>query len=127
MQNTRKTAQEHAFDPVLTCLWEILCEPLLSKGQFRGFTHQLNGQFHGICLEESQPKERTFAGCAAPLERTFGRIEAPSGPSFSLILWDLTKHPTSHAKNAGFSTRPPLRSLAPCFSVPCSLFPAFTP
>jgi hypothetical protein len=94
MQNTRKMAQKHAFKPILTCLWVILCEPLLLFGQFHGYTHRLNGQFHGICLKESQPPERTFAGRAAPLERTFGRVKAPSKPTFSLILLDLTKHPT---------------------------------
>jgi hypothetical protein len=39
MQNTRKMAQKHAPKPFLTCLWEILCEPLLLLGQFHGSTH----------------------------------------------------------------------------------------
>jgi hypothetical protein len=98
MQNTRKYALKHAPKPLLTCSWEILCEPLLLKGQFHGFTHQLNGQFQGICLKESQPKERTFAGRAEPPKRTFGRVKAPSEPSSSLILLDLTKHPIPERK-----------------------------
>jgi hypothetical protein len=71
---------------------------LLLKGQFHGFTHQLNGQFQGICLEESQPKERTFPGRAAPFKPTFGRVNAPEKRTLRLILLDLTKHPTPHAK-----------------------------
>jgi hypothetical protein len=98
MQNTPKNAPKHAPKPLLRFSWEILCEPLLLKGQFHGFTHQLNGQFQGICLEESQPKERTFAGQVTLLKRTFGRVEAPSKPSFSLILLDLTKHPIPERK-----------------------------
>jgi hypothetical protein len=84
-QNTRKMAQKRAPDPVLTCLWEILCELLLLFGQFRGSTHQLNGQFHGICLEESQPRKRTYAGRAAPLKRTFGRLSTPDERTSRLI------------------------------------------
>jgi hypothetical protein len=90
------------FIAYLTVWWEILCEPLLLKGQFHGFTHQLNGQFQGIPLKKSQPAERTFARHAAPAERTFGPMEARSKPTFSLILRDLTKHPTPHAKMHNF-------------------------
>src|SRR5208337_4347378 len=108
----------------LRYVWEILCEPLLLFGQFHGFTYLLNGQFQGICLKESQPKERTFAGRAAPLERTFGRVKAPSKPTFTLILRDLTKHPAPQARMQVF--RLVLRC-APSFPVflfpvPCSLF-----
>jgi hypothetical protein len=70
---------------VLTCLWEILCEPVLLFGQFHGFTHQLNGQFQGIPVKKSQPYVRTFRGRAAPFKRTFGRVNAPAKPSFRLI------------------------------------------
>jgi hypothetical protein len=70
---------------VLTCLWEILCEPVLLFGQFHGFTHQLNGQFQGIPVKKSQPYVRTFRGRAAPLKRTFGGVNAPDKPSFRLI------------------------------------------
>jgi hypothetical protein len=70
---------------VLTFSWEILYEHLLLLGQFRGFTHQLNGQFQGISLEKSHPPKRTFAGHAAPSKRTFGRVNAPPKPTLSLI------------------------------------------
>src|SRR5208337_2630428 len=34
-----------------------------------------------------------------PSKRTFGRVNAPNKRTFALILLDLTKHPTSNAKN----------------------------
>jgi hypothetical protein len=80
-----KTAQKHAFDPIMTLLWVILCKPSRKKGQFHGCTHQLIAQFHGICLKESQPRKRTFAERAALLERTFGRVSAPEKRTFPLI------------------------------------------
>jgi hypothetical protein len=107
MQNTRKMAQKHAPKPFLTCLWEILCEPLLLKGQFHGFTHQLNGQFQGICLEKSQPSERTFAGRAAPLEQTFGPVNALDKPTFALIPWDFHDLSPERKKNACHPDRRP--------------------
>jgi hypothetical protein len=91
----------------LTALWEILCNPLLLFGQFPGSTHQLNGQFRGICLEESQPKERTFAGRAAPLKRTFGPVNAPDKPTFALIPWDFPDLSPERKKNACHPDRRP--------------------
>jgi len=53
----RKTRPGARFDallgPALTNFWEILWLRTLLFGQFQGSTHQLNGQFHGICLKES--------------------------------------------------------------------------
>jgi hypothetical protein len=83
---TRKTAQKHALNPIMTLLWVILCKPSRNKGQFRGCTHQLIAQFHGICLKKSQPRKRTFARRAAPLERTLVGVNAPSERAFVLIL-----------------------------------------
>ena len=99
----------------MTCLWEILYEPLLLKGQFHGFTYLLNGQFQGIPLEKSQPNERTFAGRVTPLERTFEGVRAPSKPTSALIpcnLHDfnskklaLTLHTHTHTRTAtGFAS-----------------------
>jgi hypothetical protein len=101
MQNALKHAQKHALRPIWTCLWEILCEPLLLLGQFHGYTYLFKGQFRGICLKESQPPERTFAGQVKPLKRTFGRVNAPEKPTFRLILLDLTKHPRSGGSISG--------------------------
>jgi hypothetical protein len=78
---------------IWTCLREILYEPSLLFGQFHGYAYLLNGQFQGICLKESQPPERTFAGHWAPLKRTFGQCNAPNKPTFRLISWDLADIP----------------------------------
>jgi hypothetical protein len=88
VQNGAKHGQKHVAKPFLARLWEILCEPLLLLGQFHGSTHPREGQFHGICLKESQPPRRTFAGRAVPLKRTFGRVNAPAKPTFALIPRD---------------------------------------
>jgi len=93
-----KHAQKRAPEAFLMHSWEILCEPLLLKGQFHGYTHPSRGQFHGICLKESQPLKRTYTGRAAPLKRTFDRANAPDERTFCMILLDLTKHLTPHAK-----------------------------
>jgi hypothetical protein len=82
----------------LTSLREIVCELLLLFGQFFGYKHPSNGQFPGICLKESQPLERTFAGQMQPFERTFGRVNAPDKPTLPLILMDLAKRPTPNTK-----------------------------
>jgi hypothetical protein len=110
-----KSAQKHAPKPLLTCSWEILCEPLLLFGQFHGFTHQLNGQFQGICLEESQPLKRTFAGRAAPFERTFGRLNAPDKPTFRLIPLDLVGIPPFLIKKRSME-HPQVRAI-PCLRI----------
>jgi len=88
----------------LTRRWEILWFYALLFGQFHGFTHQLNGQFQGIPLEKSQPDERTFAGCAAPVGPTFHGPNAPSKPTFCLILHHLSEHPTPNARMQVFDT-----------------------
>jgi hypothetical protein len=80
-----KTAQKHALNPIMTLLWVILCKPSRKKGQFRGCTHQLIAQFHGIRLKKSQPRKRTFARRAAPLERTLDGANAPSARTIVLI------------------------------------------
>ena len=120
MQNTRRAASKCAPGGLLTYLWEILYEPLLLKGQFHGFTYQLNGQFQGIPLEKSQPEVRTFARRAAPSKRTFSRANAPSKPTLVLIpcnfhhfiserrklhLPALALHPRTHTRAAtGFAS-----------------------
>jgi hypothetical protein len=64
-----------------------------------------------VSRNRNLPSEH-LRGCAAPLERTFGRVKAPDKRTFRLILHDLSKHPTPDAKNAGPSTRPGTPALA---------------
>jgi hypothetical protein len=78
--------------------WVILYPPLREYGQFYGYKHPSNGQFRGICLKESQPLERTFAGQMQPFKRTFGRVYAPDKRPLPLILMDLEKRPTPDTK-----------------------------
>ena len=52
-KNGAKWPQKHVPEPVLTTFREILWLHTLLFGQFHGSTHQLDGQFHGICLKES--------------------------------------------------------------------------
>jgi hypothetical protein len=95
-------AQKRVPEPFLTCLWVILCEPLLLFGQFHGSTHPPDGQFHGTCLEKPQPKKRTFPGRTAPPEPTFGGFTAPNIPPLRLILLDLTNNPTPGTQKRRF-------------------------
>ena len=123
MQNMPKHAQKHAPEAILTCLWEFLCEPLLLLGQFHGYTYLLKGQFRGICLEESQPPERTFAGQVKPLKRTFGRVNAPDKRTSAFIPWDFptrTHRPGATIKNVlpGQNLRRPTQRPKRCAAPP---------
>jgi hypothetical protein len=95
MQNRAKNLifQSPRLDSAL--LWEILCEPSLLLGQLHGYTPPLNGQIQGICLEKSQPRERTFAGQLRPFKRTFGQANALTKRTFTLIPWGFPAIPHS--------------------------------
>ena len=54
--------------------------------------------FRGICLKESQPLERTFAGQVTPLKRTFGRVNAPNKRTFVLNSRALVDSPPLSVK-----------------------------
>jgi hypothetical protein len=59
----------------------------------------------GICLEESQPSERTLRGQVQPLERTFGRVHAPPKPTFALIRNDFPAWQQEMQKTADSQSR----------------------
>jgi len=73
--------------------WEILNKPSLEKGQSPGSSCPRNAQFRGICLKESQPPKRPFAGQMAPLKPTFDPLKAPLKQTFALIPWDFRDAP----------------------------------
>ena len=56
-----KHTQNTSYKPLVTRLWEVLCQPALLFGTFFGYTLTSNGQFRGTCLAGSQPPKRTFA------------------------------------------------------------------
>jgi len=85
--------------------WEILSEPPLEKGQFPGSSCPRNVQFRGICLKESQPPKRPFAGQTAPLKPTFGRENVPLKRTFALIPWNFRDAPITYDIFRTFDSR----------------------
>ena len=77
MQNTPKHVQKHAFNPVLTRLCEILCQPEPLFAKFSIHTHCSSAKFSLICLEKSRSPKRTQARQRVASKRTFGGLRQP--------------------------------------------------
>jgi len=127
MQNRPKVGQKHAFEPVLTCLCEILCKlsPLTAK--FSIHTHPKCEQFSLICLKKSRSPRPTRARQTVASKPTSGGSSVAEKRTFRLIPWDFPDAAVSLELCAFFAAvttrQPTARSLALCFSDPCSLFP----